>query len=168
MGNRIVGMRGNRRLERGARFFVLPALRPDHRQIVVRLRQLRKIFGQGQEGGHSIVGLVLVGLDDAAQEARLWILGVCRERGIDLDPRRRILSLLDHAGRLRQIGRETRSRGGGGPSVAEGGGGGACASATPPSINSVMTMMGRLSTWNETPTAVVNSSRACCLRRSMR
>ncbi len=112
MGNRIVGMRGNGRLERGARFFVLPALRPDHRQIVVRLRQLRKIFGQGLEGGDRLVGLVLVGLDDAAQEARLWILGVGRERGIDLDLRGRIFPVLDHAGRLRQSGRETRSRGG--------------------------------------------------------
>ena len=112
MGNRIVGMRGNRRLERGARFFVLPALRPDHRQIVVWLGQLRKIFGQRLEGGDRLVGLVLVGLDDAAQEARLWILGVCRERGIDLDSRGRIFSFLDHAGRLRQIGRETWSRGG--------------------------------------------------------
>jgi hypothetical protein len=53
--------------------------------------------------------------------------------------------------------------------AAEGGGGVAvCASATPPSINSVMTMIGRSNTWNETPTAVVNSSRACRLRRSMR
>src|SRR5439155_7186158 len=104
--DRVVGPGQECNLERPARLIVVALLRPDHRQVVVRLGQLRVILGQLLESGDRGIGLVLICLQHAFEESCLRVLRVGREHAVDLGQCRRVLAVMDQTRRLRQLGAE--------------------------------------------------------------
>ncbi len=79
MRGRVAGMRADCLLERILRGLVLALRGIEHGQIVVGLRQFGVILGQAGEDRDGIVGLALVGQDQAFEESGLRVLGVFRQ-----------------------------------------------------------------------------------------
>jgi hypothetical protein len=99
----VAGVRAYRHLESRARLVVLALRGVQHCQIVVRLGQLRKFLGQLREYLDRVVGLVLLGEDDAFQEAAARILGIFCEIRVDPVERAVELSLLEELVRVLQL-----------------------------------------------------------------
>ena len=86
-------MRANGHLERLARLLVLALGRIQHREVVVRFRQLGIVLGELGEDVDRLRRLVLVGEDQALEEAALCIARLGGEELVDLVERLRVLLL---------------------------------------------------------------------------
>ena len=96
-------MRVDGELERGARLVVVALRGVEHREVVVRLGQLRVILREAGEHLDRFGHALLLGVDEAFQEASLWIARRCLEEYLDLVERGRELSLSVELLRLAQI-----------------------------------------------------------------
>ena len=74
-----------------------------HRQIIVRLRQLRIVFRKLGEHANGIGRLVHLGIDKSLQKATLGILGLVAQIGIHFFQCLRVLPLLDQTLYFRQV-----------------------------------------------------------------
>ncbi len=107
----IARMRPDRHLERRTGLVVLLLLRVQYRQIVIRLGQLRKVFGQLAEHRHRLRRAAHLGQDKTLEEAPLWILWLAGDISVDLFESLWQLPLFHQALHLRQVvGSEHRDR----------------------------------------------------------
>ena len=111
VSGRVTRIGADRHVERGARLVVLTAGREQHRQVVVRLRQIRMVLGQFGEDGNGFSSLALLRQDHAFYETHLHVARVLRQKTVDLDHRFTCLPGPHQFGDIREIiGQRERTR----------------------------------------------------------
>ena len=98
----VTRMRPNGHLQSGSGFVILLLLCVKDGEVVVRFRQLRKIFGELGEDCNGVRRTPQFGQNQPAHETTLGILGLRRDVGVGLFQRLRHLPLLHQTLNIRQ------------------------------------------------------------------
>src|SRR5258707_13567550 len=75
-------MRADRLLERGTCLFILPLRGVNHREVVVRLGELRVVLGKLGKNVYRFPGVALLGKDKALEKGRLRMTRLVSEHPV--------------------------------------------------------------------------------------